>query len=330
LHSRQTTKETAAFFSFSGVRSGRNYLIDALTIIKQGNYCFSSEATLLRQSLYVDARSLPDMPLKVCSYFRVAANDGIDDGVGAGICRHKERKRRPVWRIGDRCRSAKPRAAWTLLYHQDDQSICRKGVQIMKLYYSPGACSLADHIALHEADIAFERIRVDLKTKLTETGQRFDEINAKRYVPTLELDDGERLTENVAILWWVAQRQPSLSAAGEFNNPGEFGKLRLLEMLAFISSEIHKQFGRVFKPDSDAEASAAREKISQRFQFLSTTMKGDYLFGAEASVADAYLFTMLLWANKVGLEVPQPLADFVQRMRARPAVQLALKHEGIE
>lgn len=194
----------------------------------------------------------------------------------------------------------------------------------MKLYYSPGACSLADHIALHEADLEFDRIRVDLKTKLTETGQKFDEINAKSYVPTLELDDGQILTENVAILWWVAQRQPALSPTGDLD------ALRLLEMLAFISTEIHKQFGRVFKPSSDAEAVAAREKISKRFQLLSTTMKGDYLFGPKAGVADAYLFTMLFWANKVSLEVPQPLMNFAQCMRARPAVRLALKHEGIE
>ncbi|SAL22055.1 glutathione S-transferase domain-containing protein [Caballeronia terrestris] len=194
----------------------------------------------------------------------------------------------------------------------------------MKLYYSPGACSLADHIALHEADISFDRVRVDLKTKLTETGQKFDEINPKSYVPVLELDDGQRLTENIAILSWVAQQKPALAPSGEQ------GSLRLLEMLAFISTEIHKQFGRVFKPSTDAEATAAREKIGQRFNLIATMMKGDYLFGPEASVADAYLFTMLLWAQKVGIDVPQRLADLAQRMRARPAVQLALKHEGID
>lgn len=194
----------------------------------------------------------------------------------------------------------------------------------MKLYYSPGACSLADHIALHEADIPFDRVRVDLKTKLTETGQNFEEINPKSYVPTLELDDGQTLTENVAILSWVAEQKPSLRPSGEL------AANRLLEMLAFISTEIHKQFGRVFKPTSDAEATAARDKIGQRFKLIATMMKGDYLFGNEASVADAYLFTMLLWAQKVGLDVPQRLADFAQRMRTRPAVKLALQHEGLE
>lgn len=194
----------------------------------------------------------------------------------------------------------------------------------MKLYYSPGACSLADHIALHEADLPFDRVRVDLKTKLTETGQNFEEINPKSYVPALQLDDGQTLTENVAILSWVAERKPSLAPSGEL------AAQRLLEMLAFISTEIHKQFGRVFKPTSDAEAAAARDKIGQRFQLIATMMKGDYLFGNDASVADAYLFTMLLWAQKVGVDVPQRLADFAQRMRARPAVKLALQHEGLE
>jgi glutathione S-transferase len=194
----------------------------------------------------------------------------------------------------------------------------------MKLYYSPGACSLADHIALHEADIPFDRVRVDLKTKLTESGQKFEEINPKSYVPTLELDDGQTLTENVAILSWIAEQKPSLRPSGEL------AAQRLLEMLAFISTEIHKQFGRVFKPTSDTEAVAARDKIGQRFKLIATMMKGDYLFGNEASVADAYLLTMLLWAQKVGLDVPQRLADFAQRMRARPAVKLALQHEGLE
>lgn len=194
----------------------------------------------------------------------------------------------------------------------------------MKLYYSPGACSLADHIALHEANIKFDRERVDLKSKTTESGQNYNDVNPKSYVPLLEMDDGARLTENVAILSWIAQREPSLAPNGDLAD------LRLVEMLAFISTEVHKQFGRVFKPTSDAEAQAAREKLGQRFTLLGQMMKGDYLFGADASVADAYLFTMLLWAKKVGLDVPQRLTDFAARMRTRPAVQLALQHEGLE
>jgi len=194
----------------------------------------------------------------------------------------------------------------------------------MKLYYSPGACSLADHIALHEAQLKFDLERVDLKSKVTESGQNYNEINRKGYVPMLEMDDGTRLTENIAILSWVAQREPSLAPKGPLSD------IRLLEMLAFISTEVHKQFGRVFKPSSDAEAQAAREKLGQRFELLGQMMKGDYLFGAEASVADAYLFTMLVWADKLKVAFPQALAEFAERMRGRSAVKLALQHEGLQ
>jgi glutathione S-transferase len=110
----------------------------------------------------------------------------------------------------------------------------------MELYLTPGACSLADHIALHEAALAFDRIRVDLRTKRTEDGRDFTEINSKGYVPALVLDDGQLLTENVAILCWVAERDPKLA-------PGvELGRIRLIEMLAFISTELHKPFVRHF------------------------------------------------------------------------------------
>lgn len=194
----------------------------------------------------------------------------------------------------------------------------------MKLYYSPGACSLADHIALHEAKMTFDCERVDLKSKETESGRNYNELNPKSYVPMLEMDDGTRLTENIAILSWIAQREPSLAPKGNLSD------IRLLEMLAFISTEVHKQFGRVFKPTSDAEAQAAREKLRHKFDLLSQMMKGEYLFGAEASVADAYLFTMLLWADKLKVGVPQALADFAERMRSRPAVKLALQHEGLQ
>jgi glutathione S-transferase len=194
----------------------------------------------------------------------------------------------------------------------------------MKLYFAPGACSLADHIAMHEAGMKFDRVKVDLKTKQTEDGKPFDDINPKSYVPVIEFDDGKRLTENIAILWWIAQQAPQLAPSGAD------GSLRLLEMLAFISTEVHKQFGRVFRPTSDAEASAAREKLGQRFALVSKMMRGDYLFGDSVSVADAYLFTVLTWANKVGIEVPSNLQAFYQRMRERPAVKLAFEHEGLE
>ncbi|MDR5781173.1 glutathione binding-like protein [Caballeronia sp. LZ065] len=143
-------------------------------------------------------------------------------------------------------------------------------------------------------------------------------------MPVLELDDGKRLTENIAILCWVPQRAPSLAPSGDD------GKLRLIEMLAFISTEIHKQFGRVFRPAADAEATAAREKIGQRFALIATMLRGDYLFGNEVSAADAYLFTMLTWARKMNVDMPAELQAFYHRMRERPAVKLAFEHEGLE
>jgi glutathione S-transferase len=193
----------------------------------------------------------------------------------------------------------------------------------MKLYLAPGACSLADHIALHEAGLAFDRVRVDLRTKRTEDGRDFTEVNPKGYVPALVLDDGQLLTENVAILSWIAERAPELSPKGEL------GRIRLIEMLAFIATELHKPFVRVFFPTSDAEQAAARQGIGTRLGFLAERLAGDYLFGREATVADAYLYVMLRWAQMSKLDVPAPLADYALRMEARPAVQLALQHEGL-
>jgi glutathione S-transferase len=193
----------------------------------------------------------------------------------------------------------------------------------MKLYLAPGACSLADHIALHEAGLTFDRVRVDLRTKRTEDGADFTEINPKGYVPALVLDDGRLLTENVAILYWVAERAPKLAPSGEM------GRIRLIEMLAFIATELHKPFVRHFFPTSDAEKKVAEQAIRKRLGFVSDRLQGDYLFGREASVADAYLYVMLRWARMSELEVPEPLPAFCERMEARPAVRLALQHEGL-
>jgi glutathione S-transferase len=195
----------------------------------------------------------------------------------------------------------------------------------MKLYYAPGACSLADHIAMHEAGLEFDRVKVDTKTKRTEDGRDYNAINPKGYVPALQFDDGEVLTENIAILSLVADKAPQLTPKGQF------GHFRLLEMLAFISTEIHKGFKPFFKPDAtDAEKAAAGEMLAKRFGYIAKQLKGDYLFGADVTVADAYLFVMCLWAQKNGLALPDPLPAFVIRMKARPAVKLALHHEGLD
>jgi glutathione S-transferase len=193
----------------------------------------------------------------------------------------------------------------------------------MKLYLTPGACSLADHIALREAGIGFEPVRVDLRTKRTADGRDFLEINPKGYVPALTLDSGEILTENVAILAWVAEQHPELGLAGEF------GRIRLLEALSFVATELHKPFIRSFFPTSEAEKTAARDLLARRFGHLAERWTGDHLLAAGFTVVDAYLFVMLRWASMVGLDVPEPLPDYAARIARRPAVIAALRNEEL-
>ena len=193
----------------------------------------------------------------------------------------------------------------------------------MKLYYSPGACSLADHIALHEAGLSFEHEAVDLKTKKTASGADFNAIAPKGYVPALVLDGGEVLSENIAILDWVGDQAPHLKLAGPM------GRTHLLEALAFISTEVHKSFKPIFGGGSDEEKGKAGATITKRLGYLADTMQGDYLFGSELGVADCYLFVMLLWAGKMGVDVPAGLEPFRQRMMAREAVATAMRHEGL-
>ena len=193
----------------------------------------------------------------------------------------------------------------------------------MKLYFSPGACSLSDHIALHEAGLAFEHEKVDLKAKKTENGEDFLIINPKGYVPALTLDSGETITENVAILDWIAHQDGALKPAGAM------GHTHLLEALAYISTEIHKAFKPFFADASDDEKAKAGETIVKRMTWLADTMAGDYLFGETVSAADCYLFVMLLWAKKNGIEAPAKLVAFRSRMMERPAVRKAMTHEGL-
>jgi len=193
----------------------------------------------------------------------------------------------------------------------------------VKLYYSPGACSLADHIALHEAKLAFEHERVDLKAKTTTSGADFTAINPKGYVPTLVLDSGETITENVAMLDWIASQESALGL------DGPLGRTRLLETLAYISTEVHKSFKPMFSGGSDTEKNKAREMIAKRLQLLADGLHGDYLFGNRLSVADCYLFVMLLWSDKFDIVIPEPLPALRDRMLTRSAVQTAMKHEGL-
>lgn len=193
----------------------------------------------------------------------------------------------------------------------------------MKLYFSPGACSLSDHIALHEAGLAFEHEKVDLKTKKTEHGEDFLAINPKGYVPALMLDGGETITENVAILDWIAHQDGALKPSGAM------GHTHLLEALAYISTEIHKSFKPFFSGAGEDEKAKAGETIVKRMTWLADTIEGDYLLGDTVSAADCYLFVMLLWAEKNGIEAPAKLVALRDRMMKRPAVRKAMTHEGL-
>jgi glutathione S-transferase len=193
----------------------------------------------------------------------------------------------------------------------------------MKLYYSPLACSLADHIALLESGVSFERESVDLKTKRTASGADFNEITSKGYVPALVLDSGEILTENIAILDWLAKQYPALGV------PGNLGRTRALEALAFISTEVHRSFKPMWHRGSETHKAQARAKISGLLDSLADTQVGDYLFGETPSVADFYLFVMLLWAERFEVRIPASFVALRHRMASRPAVQAAMRQEGL-
>lgn len=193
----------------------------------------------------------------------------------------------------------------------------------MKLFYSPGACSLADHIALHEAGLSFEHERVDLKTKRTEHGADYAAINPKGYVPALQLDSGDVVTENVALLDWIADQSATLRPAGPF------GRTRQIEMLGYISTEVHKAFGPLFRGGSDEEKGKAKDMVATKLRFVADQLKGDYLFGDEPGVADFYLFVMLLWAGKNEIDTPPALATLRDRLMQRESVKTAMRHEGL-
>lgn len=193
----------------------------------------------------------------------------------------------------------------------------------MKLYYTPLACSLADHIALLEVGVDFERERVDLKTKRTASGGDLAGISGKDYVPVLVLENGETLTENVAVLDWISWQYPALGVAGPM------GRTRVIEALTYISTEIHGRFKPFWHRGTDAEKAKAAKAISRRLQLFAENLASDYLFGDMPSVADFYLFVMLLWAERFGVPVPGALDALRERIAARPAVEAAMRHEGL-
>jgi glutathione S-transferase len=191
----------------------------------------------------------------------------------------------------------------------------------VKLYYTPGACSLAAHIALIEAGLEFDLVRVDLRTRLTESGADFSAINDKGYVPMLVLDEGAALTENAAVLDWLAMRFPQLGV----DQP--LGRTRLIEMLVYLSTEVHKGFKPFWHGTSMEERAGAEIQLIRRFRWLADHMQGRYLFGDQPTVADLYLFVMLRWAVRFGIAIPEALASLQARLMARPAVRDAIEAE---
>lgn len=200
----------------------------------------------------------------------------------------------------------------------------------MKLYYSPGACSLAPHIVAVEAGIPLQLEKVDTKAKRTEAGADFWQINPKGYVPALELDSGEIMTEGPVISQYLADQKP---ASGLAPANGTLPRYRLQEILGYINSELHKSYSPLFKPDiSDAVRNERKEYLQRRYQFVEDVLaKQSFLLGDAFTVADAYLFTVTNWARHVALDLSgfPALLAFQQRVAERPAVHAAMKAEGL-
>src|SRR5690348_247038 len=200
----------------------------------------------------------------------------------------------------------------------------------MKLYYMPGACSLSPHIVAREAGIDLQLVKVDGKTKRTEDGADFLAINPKGYVPALELDDGQLLTEGPAIVQYLADLKPESGLAPA---NGTLARYRLQEMLGYINSEIHKTYSPLFKPDTPEATRAERKAyLLKRYQLIEDVLaKQPWLLGDHFTAADAYLFTVTSWARHVELDLSgfTALMAFQQRVAERPAVQAALEAEGL-
>ena len=200
----------------------------------------------------------------------------------------------------------------------------------MKLYYSPGACSLSPHIVLHESGLPFETVLASTKTHQLPDGTDFYTINPLGYVPVLELDNGERLREGVAIVQYIADQVPDKQLAPA---NGTLARYRLQEWLTFIGTELHKGFSPLFNPAVPAEAKQVfKDRLAQRLAWVDGELASKpYLLGDAFSVADAYLFTVTNWAAFVGVDISglANLNAYRARVGARPAVQAALKAEGL-
>jgi glutathione S-transferase len=199
----------------------------------------------------------------------------------------------------------------------------------MKLYYSPGACSLSPHIALQEAGLPHELVKVDLKAKTTADGTDFGKINPKSQVPALELDNGELLTEGAVIVQMIADQAADKKLAPANGTPERY---RLQEWLNFIGAEVHKTFSPLFNPTlSDDTKAVFRTRLNGKLAYIDGKLAGhDYLMGQQFTVADAYLYTMLRWADRMTIDLSglKNLTAYKERVAARPKVQAALAAEA--
>jgi glutathione S-transferase len=200
----------------------------------------------------------------------------------------------------------------------------------MKLYYAPGTCSLSPHIALLETGLPFTAERVDIRAHKTASGADYFAINSKGAVPALELDDGSVLTEGAAITQYIADQKPD---SGLAPRAGTLERYRLIEMLNYIASEVHKGFSPLFNPKISADwRASATAALGKKFDWLSTHLGAkSYLMGDAFTIADGYLFTVLSWAPKVGIELKNwpVLTAYLARVGHRPKVQAALHAEEL-
>lgn len=200
----------------------------------------------------------------------------------------------------------------------------------MKLYFSPGACSLAPHISLEEAALPYQLVKVDLRKHVTEDGTDYYTINPRGYVPFLALDDGSTLSEVAVILQYIADRKPGTLAPAY----GGFDRYKLMEWLTFIGTEIHKTYGPLWHPTTpEATKNTSKERLAGRYGLIEKTLAAQpYLTGNAFSVADAYFYTVTRWADhlKVDLSSFPAVGKYMARVGERPAVQKALAAEGLK
>jgi glutathione S-transferase len=200
----------------------------------------------------------------------------------------------------------------------------------MKLYYSPGACSLSPHIVSREAGIDLQLAQLDRVERKTADGTVPSSVNPKNQVPVLELDDGQKLTEGPVIVQYLADQKP---AAGLVPPPGTMERYRVQEWLNFIASELHKTFAPLFRPTTPDDFNPTlRDLLGQRFDWIDRQLAGkQYVMGDKFTVADAYLFTVLRWSPRVGIDLGKwkNITAYLDRVAARPKVQEAMKAEGL-